>query len=141
MEVEGRIKFLKCSWKLSLIIPYCFNWLRTCQRQSRTKEQNQNQCCTRVCSRYWIMVGSTFHASDHRDTTSPASSKTNGGAWQFSQRLLRAFLSTAALPGGTPTAPQGRRFPQGKPQHFHISIIFIQQVTKLLGQTVGRLCS
>lgn len=95
-----------------------------------------HQCCTRVCSRYWIMVGNTFHTSDHthRDTTSPASSKTNGGAWQFFQRLLRAFLTTAAL-WGTPTAPQG------KPQHFHIRIFFIQQVTKLLGQSVGRLGS
>lgn len=108
MRVEGRIKFLKCSWKVSLTISYCFNSLRPCQWKSNTKEQKQNQCCTRVCSRYWIMVDNTFHTSDHTDTTSPASSKTNGGGWQLSQRLLRAFLTAGTLPVGTPTAPQGK---------------------------------
>lgn len=55
-----------------------------------------------------VLVGNTFHASDHTDTTSPASSETNGGGGRFSQRLLRVFLTAAALPVGTPTAPQGK---------------------------------
>lgn len=95
------------------------------------------QCCTGVCSRDWIMVNITFHASNRTEVPTQVQAPKQTEEGGCSQRLLRALLPTDALPRELLQLPAGNAAPRGKRQCFHIGIFFIQQVTKLLGKTAG----
>lgn len=137
MEVEGRISLLKCSWKVSFTVSYCFSCLWPCQLVIQ-KNQKTNWR-TEVCSKYsggydlscqWSEIPAQVQAPRQTKESDYSLRGSYGLCCQLT-RCLREFLQLL----------MGNTAPYGKPWRFHTRIFFTQQVTKLLGRTAGRLDS